>query len=127
MFVLGLLVPATWLWQVVLDAGFGCGYIEPAELGDVDFNANISLSRSSISEAKIAYRFYVEDYYVGPSIHVNYEDSSYVKGKFNSGVGFVAGKSFNDSFIELSIQDNVISKRSFSEIQNLKIRYGVSY
>jgi len=112
----------------IMIPNIGIGYLEDVEIGKLDLNANLSFSNiTTIFEAKASFRLLYEDYYFGPSIHINHFKADRFKSETNTGAGIVLGKDFHDSFVELSLQEDIFSSKYFNAVPNLKVRYGVKY
>ena len=106
----------------------GIGCVQEIEIGELDFNANVSFSYvSMISEVKTSLRIPYEDYYFGPSAHIDYENHNFYESEINFGMGMVFGKYFDESFIEISLQDKIDFSGDDRITPALKIRYGVNY
>lgn len=112
----------------LLIPNFGVGSIEQTEQGEVDYNANISLTyKSIITEAKVSYHTVVDDYYFGPSVYASYEKIFEWKGNSSVGAGVVLGKKLGDSFVDVSFEKDIITSNSSDVIPKMKIRYGVFF
>lgn len=105
----------------------GLGVVEDMEFGKLDVSLNLSLSRIvTILEAKGTIRIPCEDFYCGPSLHIVREKVDGIRSRVNFGVGLAVGKEFEDSFMQVTVQDN-FSSEGMGSIPNVKIQYGVYY
>ena len=106
----------------------GAGMVEKIDIGELDLNANASFANSfGILELKASLRIPFKEFYVGPSTHFNYVFAKDHESLTNCGVGIVIGKAFEGSFIDMSLQYDVVFSRQYPEVPALRIRYGVFY